>query len=287
MNADKVDELLPRNVKDLTGLKFGRWTVTGYFGFRLHSGKKFRLWSCTCECGNKAVHQGNNLNSGGTKSCGCLHRELCSNRSKSHGMSGHKLYKTWAQMIQRCTNPNDTNWPRYGGRGIAVCERWKTFELFFADIGSKWKPGLSLEREDNNGNYDPTNVRFASAYEQQNNTSKNRRITYGNKTQTIAQWAREVGLQMKVLWARVNAGWPTERALFEQPRRWPSQSHENQPTGKMSLALQEGQPTANGAIPVRPLCNHAHKEPASSDIACPSPKHNDQTPVQEQQSLLW
>lgn len=155
----------------MIGVVFGRLTVEA----RAASGKNWqKRWRCRCECGQTTEAPTAKLRSGHTKSCGCLRRELsagANNVAYLHGHTSGKFsptYQTWTCMIQRCTNPKRQSWKDYGARGIKVCERWMVFENFLADMGER-PPGLTLDRRDNNGNYEPSNCRWATAAEQQAN----------------------------------------------------------------------------------------------------------------------
>ena len=131
-----------------------------------------------------------------------------------HGMFGTKTYNAWGAMIQRCTNPNADSWPRYGGRGIEVCDRWlESFEDFLADMGVAPK-GLTLERNDVDGPYDAVNCVWATPKAQANNRSTSAWVEYNGKTQTIQQWAEECEVEPTLLRWRIRVGkWPLERAL--------------------------------------------------------------------------
>jgi hypothetical protein len=155
---------------DLTGQRFGRLTVLERGpnkGAKTH-------WLCACDCGGTRLVGTGQLHSGRTQSCGCLQRErTCeSNRSRQtrHGMSETSLYKCWSSMLQRCTNPKHQAWRNYGGRGIAVCQRWFSFETFRDDMGIKpeWATG-GIDRIDVNGNYEPGNCRWATIEQQLRN----------------------------------------------------------------------------------------------------------------------
>lgn len=144
---------------DHTGERFGRLVVLGRAGT---SPDKQKTWLCQCDCGNTSIVRGGHLRTGSTSSCGCL--------VTKHGMYRSREYATWRSMVQRCTNPKDTNYPHYGARGISVCNRWReSFEAFLADVGAR-PAGMSLDRfPDMNGNYEPGNVRWATAAEQAHN----------------------------------------------------------------------------------------------------------------------
>ncbi len=128
----------------------------------------------------------------------------------THNMTDSREYRAWQQMRERCSNPRSPAFKRYGGRGITVCDRWQKFEAFFEDMGSS--NGLSIDRKDNNGNYEPGNCRWATRKEQANNHRANRRIEFAGETLTIQQLADRRGLRHDTLSWRLKH-WPIERAL--------------------------------------------------------------------------
>jgi hypothetical protein len=127
-------------------------------------------------------------------------------RRARHGMYKTRVHQLWRGMLNRCRNEKSASYARYGARGISVCERWLVFENFYADMGNP-PDGMSLDRIDNSGNYSPDNCRWATPTVQQNNTRSNRVITYDGKTQTVAQWARELGIREHVIRYRARKGW--------------------------------------------------------------------------------
>lgn len=129
---------------------------------------------------------------------------------------GHRLYAVWYSMVHRCTDPNHQEWKNYGERGIRVCERWMVYLSFFKDVIDGWRPGLSLEREKNNGNYEPSNVRWATRSEQSRNMRVNVWLTHNGETMILTDWAARVGINCKTLQYRIRSGWPVGEALTQK-----------------------------------------------------------------------
>ena len=201
--------------KDLTGKKFGRLSVIE----RAENKGKKVVWLCKCDCGNYKKVMSCSLSKGATNSCGCLHKEkLYHNKNcMKHGQRHTKLYEVWLSMKQRCENSNSQYYYRYGGRGITVCDEWKDFEPFYEwSISNGYKDGLTIDRKDNDKEYSPNNCRWTDRITQANNTSRNHYLTYNGKTQTVAQWAREIGITHRCLLHRIERGWSVEKALTKR-----------------------------------------------------------------------
>jgi len=178
------------------------------------SGKKSvrACWLCKCDCGNEIVVTSHSLNKallgkGGTSSCGCL-----LGKTIKHGKCGTKAYKSWHMMLQRCTNANNAAYKSYGGRGIKVCDEWKNFMNFFADMGEPLE-GCTLDRIDNELGYSKDNCRWATKKQQGNNRRTNLYIVFNGKKQTLSEWADELNLSRYCLRNRLLSGWTVEKAL--------------------------------------------------------------------------
>lgn len=191
---------------DLTGNTYGQLGVLGRAGSSV-GGKP--LWRCRCECGSEKIVQGGNLKNGHTQSCGCI-------RGENHGLSDATEHRIWSHMRQRCGNSNDRAFANYGGRGIAVCERWQSFTQFLQDMG-ECPEGRSIDRIDNDGDYEPGNCRWATAKEQANNRRSTRWIVYRGERKTLKQWSEETGLGCDTIKERLNSGWSIKDALTTAP----------------------------------------------------------------------
>ena len=130
----------------------------------------------------------------------------------THGVRNTPEYRIWIYMKQRCNNPNNTSYHRYNGRGIKVCKRWLRFESFYRDMGDRPK-GMTIERKNNNGNYEPDNCKWATPKEQANNRRDNIFIDYKSQRFSLAQWANKIGIKYDTLKHRIHRKWPTEKAL--------------------------------------------------------------------------
>lgn len=203
-------------VINLTSQVFGRLIVLRQVSGRLRGSS---MWECRCECGNIKITSSNMLRTGHCKSCGCLNLKAQRETHTKHGMHATPTYAAWKDMKRRCLNQNAPNYPGYGGRGIRVCGRWlDSFDNFLADMGVR-PYGLTLERENNNGNYEPGNVVWASRDTQANNTRRNRYVTIDGVTKTVSQWAKQVGIHRGAIRHRLDAGWDERAAIFTKSKR--------------------------------------------------------------------
>ena len=190
------------NFINITGHRFGKLVAVKQV--ENISGRV--AWLLDCDCGGTKITTTQRLRKGKTKSCGCVVTNT------THGFSNTDVYRRWAGFLQRCTNPSNPAFHNYGGRGITVCERWESFENFYADMGDP-PPGKTLDRIDNDGPYSPENCRWASRKRQQRNRRDLSLITFNDKTQCMAEWAEELGMKRDTLRQRFRNGWSIEKAM--------------------------------------------------------------------------
>lgn len=204
-------------LKDLTGKRFGRLYVIKRSNDAFTSGGHRNVtWLCRCDCGKEVEVRGSRLNKGETKSCGCLFKEIIENGSarRTHGMRNTREYSIWCNMRQRCTNPNSSSFPRYGGRGVSVCDRWlESFQNFYDDLGPAPSPDHSLERLDNNSGYSAENCRWATTEDQVRNKRNNVVISSNGETLVAADWCKKLGGNRGLVWKRLKRGWSEEAAV--------------------------------------------------------------------------
>jgi hypothetical protein len=195
----------------LNNMKFGRLTVIAFS----HRKNEKCYWKCQCICSNITYVHTSNLIREHTQSCGCLHKERISIFNKTHGMSCEPEYNTWVNMKRRCYEHNNKSYSEYGGRGIKVYKRWfNSFENFYKDMGDRPSPKHSIDRIDNNGNYEPDNCRWATKKEQNNNTRKNIKITFNNNIHTISQWSQILNINEGTLRNRLyKRNWSIKKAF--------------------------------------------------------------------------
>lgn len=200
---------------NLTGRRFGRLKVLEMSTIR-NNGEI--SWVCECLCGKKIEVRGHSLRIGQTKSCGCFRSHLSSIRNRTHGSRHSPEYNCWAGMWQRCSNERSQFYDDYGGRGIKVCRRWNRFENFLADMGKR-PYGMTLDRENNNGNYTPKNCRWSSKTTQARNRRGNIILSLNGVTMTAAEWSIKTGISIYVICWRVRRGWSAEKAITQPVRK--------------------------------------------------------------------
>lgn len=194
---------------DLTGKTFGRLTVLKKG--KTESNKVY--WICVCRCGNEREIYGAQLRRR-TKSCGCISTEIRVARNTTHGKSGTNTYKIWKDIFKRCNNPNNAGFKYYGARGIKVCQRWRNFENFLADMGERPSTGHSIDRIDVNGDYESSNCKWATKLEQMNNRRDNVHIETPAGRMTIPNASRKFGIKPGTLHYRVRNGCHPDK-MFE------------------------------------------------------------------------
>lgn len=189
-----------------SGMLFGRLTAIEIVGKR---GRNV-IWRCSCACGSSTEVSAQSLVSGNTSSCGCLRREIASATKTTHGMTNTKTFRAWWEMRRRCEDKQN---PDYGGRGIGYCERWNEFSAFYADMG-EGSLGMTLERNDVNGDYCPENCRWATQKEQARNQRRTIRVSINGELQSLRDYCERNGASFKKLRDRIKKyGWDERRAL--------------------------------------------------------------------------
>lgn len=210
-----------------SGKRYGRLVAVEPVGRSVH---RDVMWRCTCDCGNSVEVRSGSLTSGNSTSCGCKQREHAATLGGAHPTHGHSRrgslspeYRAWRAMKSRCYWPPFIEFQNYGGRGIVVCDRWReSFETFLADIGPRPGKGWSLDRIDVNGNYEPSNCRWATAKEQASNTRVNRNVQIGGETMTVTEASRRLQIVPRGTTAsRISEGWDLMEALT-RPRVKPA-----------------------------------------------------------------
>ncbi len=193
---------------DLIGQRFNKLVVVEFAGLDKRRNSR---WLCRCDCGGERTYTACNLKSGRIKGCGCVWR----GKRVDDPSTDHPELTVFTGMLDRCYNQNSTNYPRYGGRGITVCDRWRDggFKAFFADMGPRPTPTHSIDRIDNNKGYSPDNCRWATKKQQSRNTRTNRYLTHNGVTATLSEWAEILGISPKTLRGRLYKGISVNDAL--------------------------------------------------------------------------
>lgn len=206
-------------VDELIGKKFNMLTVSKYVG---RSGKNNRrYYECLCDCGNKTVVEGTNIKNGSVKSCGCLRNKIASEnatkRNYKHGMADTRLQKIWSGMKIRCFDKNHVYYKRYGGRGISVCDEWMDFATFANwALNNGYSDLLTIDRIDNDGNYEPTNCRWVTQKKQNRNRLGNHNVSIGTETHCLSEWAEINNISYNTILSRLRYGWDDVSAVSVQ-----------------------------------------------------------------------
>lgn len=206
-------------LKDITGQKFGRLTVIKLDHIVIKKHGTVSYWLCKCDCGNEKIIRKDHITGNKILSCGCLQKEKASEINSTHHLSKSRIYYIWASMKRRCSLKTDTNYVRYGAKGIKVCDEWQKFESFYDwAINNGYKDNLSIDRIDVYKDYCPENCRWTNEIQQANNKSNNTKIKYNNEEHTLAEWARFLGYSYSTICHRYYRNWDVEK-MMQQPQR--------------------------------------------------------------------
>lgn len=194
---------------DISGERFERLLVIE----RADVPKLKPHWLCECDCGRRVVVNGSDLKLHKHRSCGCLHAEWVASNMTRHGLSKHRIYGIWQGMLRRCEVPSFKKFENYGGRGIKVCERWRKFTAFAEDMGLPPTKSHTLDRINNDGNYEPENCRWATDTEQRNNRRDTFSLTFDGQTMSITQWADRLNTRPGSIKWRLQKGYSVDEVL--------------------------------------------------------------------------
>ena len=209
-------------LRDLTGQKFGKLLVIKRADNRVYNNGKERVcWQCLCDCGNTKIVSRDDLVSGFVKSCGCFRKEKTKETKTKHGLRKSKLYRIWSNIKSRCYNSQIDIFKYYGAKGIIMCDKWLNDFKEFHDWSmlNGYKENLTIDRINPKGNYEPSNCRWITPKEQQNNKLNNHIITYKSQTHTLAEWSEILGIDYKVLHRRIKyLNWDIDKAFTTKVR---------------------------------------------------------------------
>lgn len=206
-----------RNSTEQVGKRFGRLQVVAWGGHKVNGSL---VLTCFCDCGTWKRIKELDLMSGHSRSCGCLHREQVGDNLRTHGLSTSGEHKVWRGMKDRCSNPKFSGYKNYGGRGIKVCERWlNSFENFYADMGPKPSPNLTIHRVDNDGDYCKENCIWTTRKVQGRYKTNTLWIKHNGVRKALSAWAEDLGFSYSVLHARLQRGWSAEKTLITPLKR--------------------------------------------------------------------
>ena len=202
------------------GYKFGNLLIMKFS----HKIKSRCYWLMKCDCGTEKAININDVRHGKINSCGCIHKKQLVKRNKDntiHGYFGTKTYASWSRMIGRCYNIKDKNYPNYGQRGITVCDSWRESFISFLNAMGERPNNTSLDRINNNGNYEPNNCKWSTPKEQARNRRSNRIIKYNNKSKTLAEWSEILNIKQSTIDKRIKKyGWSVNKALSTKTNKY-------------------------------------------------------------------
>lgn len=204
--------------KNLINERFGRLLVVK----KAYAQNKKLYWECICDCGKTVFVNTSNLKTNRTQSCGCLKIDVLLQRSRKHNQRHTKLYEVWKSIKQRCLNPKNKAYHNYGGRGITICDEWANdFNSFYEwSMENSYKEGLTIDRINNNGNYEPSNCRWTTKIVQCNNTRVNNYVTINNETKSLADWCRYYNVSYSLVSQRIyKFHWDKIKALTTPVKR--------------------------------------------------------------------
>lgn len=207
---------LSARADDLTGRRFGRLVALGPVGV---DKSHHVIWLCRCDCGNEKPISSHDFRRPNTRSCGCLSAE---NNQRNYGLKNSPIHTVWRSMIKRCFSKNHPSYSNYGGRGITVCTEWResfrTFYDYVSQLSHYGEEGYTLDRIDNDGNYEPGNVRWATMKQQSRNKRTNRVLTLDGVSRPLIEWIEITGLRENTLRKRLARGWSVRDALLTKPQ---------------------------------------------------------------------
>lgn len=207
------------DVNDIVGQRVGRLTVLNFDHKEKHknNGGHTYFYKCKCDCGNIVIISRGHLTSNHTKSCGCYKLQKNIERLTIHGLRNTKLYNVWCGIKNRCSNPSQISYPYYGTKGITICDEWKNdFKAFYDwSIQNGYKDNLSIDRIDVNGNYEPSNCRWATNLQQARNKSNNVYLTYKNETHCLSEWAEKLNITVDKLRNLLKKGFSISDIIFQ------------------------------------------------------------------------
>ena len=197
--------------KDITGQKFGSLTAIKF----CYKKNNRYFWLFKCACGNEKIINKANVISGLTQSCGCYFKKIIKKCNKTHGLSNTRIFSIWLGIKNRCCNINEPAYKNYGGRGITICKEWENdFKTFYDwSMANGYQDNLTIDRINNNGNYEPSNCRWADKKIQANNQRNTVKITYKGQQKSLTEWAEQYNINKGTLRQRLKRGWEVEKAL--------------------------------------------------------------------------